>query len=180
MDIVASDHSPSTPDVKLFDTGDFLNSWGGFAGSSAWSIHRGSDDHSCTHCRVRPVQQGSLPSRSVRNIVNSHTSSELMPSPMRQYRASHSCTSSQRPTGRSPFAMLLACRVSSRAAVLATGGVERVGQPRHRAGAPGAVAQRAAGRHRRPPAAQGAPGGRPRCGPPGELLRFAVEPAMHC
>ena len=33
VDIVASDHSPSTPDVKLFDTGDFLNSWGGFAGT---------------------------------------------------------------------------------------------------------------------------------------------------
>ena len=32
VDTVASDHSPSTPDVKLFDTGDFLNSWGGFAG----------------------------------------------------------------------------------------------------------------------------------------------------
>ena len=38
IDSVASDHSPSTPDVKLFDTGDFLKAWGGFAGESAWSL----------------------------------------------------------------------------------------------------------------------------------------------
>ena len=49
VDTVASDHSPSTPDVKLFDTGDFLNSWGGFAGLSTESATRVSDD-SCTYC----------------------------------------------------------------------------------------------------------------------------------
>ncbi len=32
LDIVVSDHSPSTPDLKQFDTGDFGTAWGGIGG----------------------------------------------------------------------------------------------------------------------------------------------------
>lgn len=32
IDMVASDHSPATPDMKLIPTGDFLAAWGGIAG----------------------------------------------------------------------------------------------------------------------------------------------------
>ncbi len=58
MDIVASDHSPSTPDVKLFDTGDFINSWGGFAGPFAWSPPESQP--SLLHMLTRPMQRGPL------------------------------------------------------------------------------------------------------------------------
>jgi allantoinase len=30
--MVASDHSPATPALKLLDEGDFLSAWGGIAG----------------------------------------------------------------------------------------------------------------------------------------------------
>ncbi len=33
---LASDHSPSTPDLKHTDTGDFLKAWGGIAGVCTW------------------------------------------------------------------------------------------------------------------------------------------------
>lgn len=32
IDLVVSDHSPCTPDLKRLDTGDFLGAWGGIAG----------------------------------------------------------------------------------------------------------------------------------------------------
>ena len=32
VDCVVSDHSPCTPDLKRFDTGDFGQAWGGIAG----------------------------------------------------------------------------------------------------------------------------------------------------
>ena len=31
IDLVVSDHSPCTPDIKLLDEGDFLKAWGGIA-----------------------------------------------------------------------------------------------------------------------------------------------------
>ena len=31
IDFVATDHSPAPPDMKLMDTGDFMNAWGGIA-----------------------------------------------------------------------------------------------------------------------------------------------------
>jgi len=31
---VVSDHSPSTKELKRFDTGDFGDAWGGISGSS--------------------------------------------------------------------------------------------------------------------------------------------------
>lgn len=31
IDMLSSDHSPSTPDLKLFDEGDFLRAWGGIS-----------------------------------------------------------------------------------------------------------------------------------------------------
>ncbi len=58
VDIVASDHSPSTPDVKLFDTGDFLSSWGGFAGLPVWNPPEGHPSQISIFCetntRARP------------------------------------------------------------------------------------------------------------------------------
>ena len=33
IDMVASDHSPATPVLKLLDEGDFLSAWGGIAGA---------------------------------------------------------------------------------------------------------------------------------------------------
>lgn len=32
IDFIVSDHSPCTPDLKLFSTGDFIKAWGGIAG----------------------------------------------------------------------------------------------------------------------------------------------------
>ena len=32
IDMIASDHSPATPALKLLDEGDFLSAWGGIAG----------------------------------------------------------------------------------------------------------------------------------------------------
>ena len=32
IDMIASDHSPATPALKLLDDGDFLSAWGGIAG----------------------------------------------------------------------------------------------------------------------------------------------------
>ena len=29
--MLSSDHSPSSPDLKLFDQGDFLHAWGGIS-----------------------------------------------------------------------------------------------------------------------------------------------------
>lgn len=31
IDMLSSDHSPSVPDLKLFDEGDFLKAWGGIS-----------------------------------------------------------------------------------------------------------------------------------------------------
>lgn len=30
--MITTDHSPSTPDLKLFEEGDFLKAWGGISG----------------------------------------------------------------------------------------------------------------------------------------------------
>lgn len=34
IDMLASDHSPASPDMKLIEMGDFMASWGGIAGKS--------------------------------------------------------------------------------------------------------------------------------------------------
>lgn len=31
IDMLSSDHSPSAPELKLFDRGDFLRAWGGIS-----------------------------------------------------------------------------------------------------------------------------------------------------
>lgn len=31
IDMLSSDHSPSAPELKLFDEGDFLRAWGGIS-----------------------------------------------------------------------------------------------------------------------------------------------------
>jgi len=34
--MITTDHSPSTPDLKLLEEGDFLKAWGGISGIQVW------------------------------------------------------------------------------------------------------------------------------------------------
>jgi len=38
IDMVASDHSPAHPDLKLLQEGDFLRAWGGIAGEIVFEL----------------------------------------------------------------------------------------------------------------------------------------------
>lgn len=40
IDMIASDHSPATPELKLLVEGDFLNAWGGIAGEFRISVEK--------------------------------------------------------------------------------------------------------------------------------------------
>lgn len=40
IDMLSSDHSPSAPELKLFDQGDFLRAWGGISSLQVNTIKR--------------------------------------------------------------------------------------------------------------------------------------------
>ena len=71
IDFIVSDHSPCTPNLKRFDTGDFSHAWGGIGGLGlALSLlYTESQNHNVNLCQLmkwmseRPAQQIGLEGR---------------------------------------------------------------------------------------------------------------------